>query len=346
VIEILAANAKTEQLGHPVADSVEAARKGGAFALGTPAAYGGKAPSVSEVATLLTRMGRACPSTSWIAGTCLSAKTLVAGPIAYGEAARATAFADPDALFCGTGRPEGRGEPTPAGIRVTGRWNIISGCEDADWASVALMVDGTFSSALMPMADLCIEQTWDVAGMRGTGSHTVIADGVLVDPALVAAFTPPGLADRQLFGITVLAPVVGATFGALDVIDAMFASDRKPFMTSYASMGESPGARQWLAEATFLAQRAERAMLAVAAEVDGDGDLDERDGSRLHLELCEAARDCRLALDRMLDLHGASGFRMSNPLQRLWRDVAVGSRHPHLGGYLAVEDYGQKLSSR
>jgi hypothetical protein len=38
----------------------------------------------------------------------------------------------------------------------------------------------------------------------------------------------------QLFGICALAPVVGATFGALDVIASMFASDRKPHMTSTA----------------------------------------------------------------------------------------------------------------
>ena len=345
MIDILSANAeKTEQQGRPTVGSVRAAREAGAFAMGTPAAYGGTAATATRVATTLTAMGRACPSTAWIAGTCLTAKVLVAGPITLTEAARARAFADPDALFCGTGRPEGHGERTPGGIRVSGRWPIISGCEDADWASVALMVDGTFSSALMPMTDLSIERTWDVAGMRGTGSHTVIADGVPVDPAMVAPFTPPGLGAQQLFGITVLAPLVGATFGALDIIGAMFASDRKPFMSSYARMGDSPGARQWLAEATTRTERAERTMLAVAAEVDRGAELTEKDGRRLHLELCEAARDCRDALDRMLDLHGASGFRTTNPLQRLWRDVAVGSRHPHLTGYLAVEGYGQILA--
>jgi hypothetical protein len=39
----------------------------------------------------------------------------------------------------------------------------------------------------------------------------------------------------------------------------------------------------------------------------------------------------------MLDLHGASGFDTGNVLQRFWRDVAVASRHPHLGPYLSVE---------
>ena len=85
-------------------------------------------------------------------------------------------------------------------------------------------------------------------------------------------------------------------------------------------------------------------MLGVAGEIGRGGDLDERGRRPLQLELCRAARECRLALDLMLDLHGASGFQMSNPLQLLWRDVAVGSRHPPLTGYLAVENYGRLLA--
>ena len=46
----------------------------------------------------------------------------------------------------------------------------------------------------------------------------------------------------------------------------------------------------------------------------------------------------------MLDLHGASGFDVSNPLQRFWRDVTVGSRYPHLTPYLAVENLGTALA--
>ncbi|MET8863594.1 hypothetical protein ABZW11_11605 [Nonomuraea sp. NPDC004580] len=64
--------------------------------------------------------------------------------------------------------------------------------------------------------------------------------------------------DLLLYGTTVLAPVVGATWGALDLTEAVFASDRKPFMTAHARMGDSPGARRWLAEAAHLAQRARR----------------------------------------------------------------------------------------
>ncbi|MEV0111505.1 hypothetical protein AB0H42_34995 [Nocardia sp. NPDC050799] len=114
-------------------------------------------------------------------------------------------------------------------------------------------------------------------------------------------------------------------------------------MTTYNRMGESAGVRQWLAEATQLVHRAETTMLAVAHEAYTT-EVSENEGPRLHMDLADAARDCRSALERMLDLHGASGVNTANVLQRNWRDVAVGSRHPHLNPYLAVERYGTVLA--
>jgi len=345
VIDTLTANAdKTEQQDRPTAESLQAAREAGAFALGTPLAYGGRGAGATEAARLLTELGRACPSTSWIAGTCLTGKVLASTLADYPDSVRQELFGDPDALFCGSGTPGGAGTSGPGGVRVTGRWASVSGCEDAEWACLGVMVDGTFSIMMVPTDRLTIARTWSMAGMRGTGSHTVVAEDVLVPAANVAAFQFPSGGVQQLFGLTVLGPVVGATLGALDVVNAMFASDRKPYMTQYNRMNESPGARHWLAEATTLAQRAERTMLAVAGELDSGAEPTAAGSSRRRLNLTEAARDCRAAVDRMLDLHGASGFQTANPLQRFWRDVAVGSRHPQLNGYLATEDYGRLVS--
>jgi alkylation response protein AidB-like acyl-CoA dehydrogenase len=252
-------------------------------------------------------------------------------------------FADRDALACGSGRPGARGEHRPGGVLVNGRWPAVSGCEDAAWAGLAVLVDGVYHFAVVPLGDLTIDRTWDMAGMRGTGSHTLVADDVLVPADRIGPLDMRNSPDRLLFGITVLGPVVGAARGALDVIGAMFASDRAPFMTAYRRMGESPGARQWLAEATHLVNRAERTMTAVARAADS-GAATAADGARLHMDLADAGRDCRAALERMLDLHGAAGFAATNPLQRYWRDVAVGSRHPHLNPYLAVENYGRTVA--
>ncbi|MEV7627101.1 EAL domain-containing protein [Actinoplanes sp. NPDC089786] len=150
---------------------------------------------------------------------------------------------------------------------------------------------------------------------------------------------------KRCWGLVVLAPVVGATVGALDVIRALFASDRKPFFTSYARMSDSPGARHWLVEAATLTRRAERTMLALAAALDADAIITDEQGSRMQQDRADAAADCRAALERMLDLPGASGFRPANALRRFWLDVSVASRHPGLNPYLAIEDYGRALTT-
>jgi alkylation response protein AidB-like acyl-CoA dehydrogenase len=332
---------KAEQSDRPAAESLDALREDGVFALRAPRACGGAWANTETVARCLADLGRACPSTAWIAGTCVTAKNIAAR--CFPEPQAREFFADPDALFCGSGVPAARGERVPEGVRVSGRWPNVSGCEDAAWAGLALTVDGTFSFAVVPVADLAVERTWQMAGMRGTGSHTLVADDLLVPADRVAAAASFALSDLLLYATTVLGPVVGAAQGALDVINAMFASDRKPFMTAYSRMGESSGARQWLAETTHLVNRAERTMLSVAQVADS-AELSEADGPRLRLDLADAGRDCRAAVERMLDLHGASGFNTANVLQRFWRDVAVGSRHPHLNPYLAIETFGAALA--
>lgn len=332
---------KAEENERPAGESLAALREDGVFALRTPRDYGGAWADAETIAGKLTGLGRACPSTAWVAGACVTSKNIATR--IFTGAGTPEYFADPDALFCGSGVPGARGERVPEGVRVTGRWPNVSGCEDAVWAGLAVMVDGVFSFAVVPTAELGVERTWDMAGMRGTGSHTLAADGLLVPAGRIAAAAPFTPNDAMLYAMTALGPVVGAAQGALDAVNAMFASDRKPFMTAYSRMGESPGARQWLAEATYLVTRAESTMLGVARETSS-AELSTEDGPRLRAALADAGRDCRAAVERMLDLHGASGFATSNVLQRFWRDVAVGSRHPHLNPYLAVENLGTALA--
>ena len=340
--EVLRAHAAdVEKNQRPAPEGLVALRENGVLALRTPQEHGGAWAGVESIAQRLVELGRACPSTAWVAGTCVTSKTLAGR--AFTGAGKPEFFADPDALFCGSGVPGARGERVPEGVRVTGRWPNVSGCEDAEWACLAVVVDGAFSFALVPTAALVVERTWAAAGMKGTGSHTLVAGDVLVPAERIVGAAPFAPNDMMLFAVTVLGPVVGAARGALDVVTAMFASDRKPFTTSYTRMGESAGARHWLAEAAYLVDRAEHAMLAVAREAD-TAELSPVDLPRLRKVLAEAGQDCRTAVERMLDLHGASGFDASNPLQRFWRDVAVGSRHPHLNPYLAVENLGSALA--
>ncbi len=62
---------------------------------------------------------------------------------------------------------------------VCGRWPMASGAYQAGWAAVGIgIADGRGEVvgpglALIPIDALDIDETWDMTGMRGTGSHTL-----------------------------------------------------------------------------------------------------------------------------------------------------------------------------
>ena len=138
--------------------------------------------------------------------------------------------------------------------------------------------------------------------------------------------------------------MIGATRGAQDVVAAAVAGKRAPYATTYARVADSPLGRYWFTEALRRTESAMQRTLRVADVMDAVRPgaampVEERIG--LRVELSTAARECREAMELLLDLHGASGFADDNPLQRFWRDVAVGTRHPYFTPYILAEDHGR-----
>ncbi|MBI0374909.1 hypothetical protein JBE27_01080 [Streptomyces albiflaviniger] len=82
-------------------------------------------------------------------------------------------------------------------------------------------------------------------------------------------------------------------------------------------------------------------MADVVAALPSGAAMSVEERSRLRMELTTAARECREAMELLLDLHGSSGFAEDNPLQRFWRDVAVGTRYPYFTPYIVAEDHGR-----
>jgi hypothetical protein len=100
--DLLRAHAgKVEQNERPAGEGLAALREDGVFAWRTPREQGGEWADVETIARRLTGLGRACPSTAWVAGTCVTSKNLAART--FTGSATPDFFADPDALFCGSG---------------------------------------------------------------------------------------------------------------------------------------------------------------------------------------------------------------------------------------------------
>src|SRR5262249_51826300 len=104
----------------------------------------------------------------------------------------------PDVIIAGSAQPVGRAEAVAGSWRVNGRWPFASGCQHAQWmfgfcvmteggkplsrhagAGGPPLVRGFFWQA----RDWQIEDTWYVAGLKGTRSHHITLKDTVVSAA-------------------------------------------------------------------------------------------------------------------------------------------------------------------
>jgi alkylation response protein AidB-like acyl-CoA dehydrogenase len=346
--ERVAAEAAATERDRRVTDaSVAAARAAGAFALGVRRSDGGIDADLTTRVRFLGELGRGCPSTASIAATTLESKRLL--QVGVSDKAYPDAFGDVDMVVCASGRP-GRAVRKPGGLRISGRWPNASGCENAEWAMLAVQLpgdgDGELGVVLAPTRDLVVDRDWHMAGLAGTGSHTLVGDDVWIPDSHVLDLSRINAALSNIaIAVVLFAPLWGAARGALDLVATVLAKRSSP-NPAHATLADSPGARRNFATAAHKIDTAERRMLGIAATVDASppGEaLAAGERARLRMDLITAVRECRSALEDLLDLHGSSGLHSSNPLQRHWRDFAVGSRHVQFTSHVVEEDYGVLL---
>jgi 3-hydroxy-9,10-secoandrosta-1,3,5(10)-triene-9,17-dione monooxygenase len=362
LVPLLRANAeRTERERRIAADSVAALRAAGLFRLTTPPEFGGYELSLPALLEIITEVGRGCASTGWIVANDAASTTFA---YELPEAALKDIFGEnPDALVLSSaGLASAQATRVDGGYVISGRFPWSSGCEISDWAylSIVPVANGTepptgLISAMVPLSAVSIEDTWHCAGMAGTGTHTMIATDVFVPEHRTIFFdiSPEAARDEDERTAEVirgslqsLAALVGAALGALDLVRAALDKKKPVSYTTYAAAVDSPAVRHWFAEATHLIDTAVLHMTHAGEKLDAVPHNQpvpwvERARIRAHLASCLART--REGLDKLLDVAGAGGFALANPVQRHWRDVNVGSRHNALNAPTIFEDYSRAL---
>ena len=189
--DALTASAAESERAATLAPAAVAALEGaGLLALKLPKALGGaEADPVTQIGVI-----EAVSAIDAAAGWCLmvGATTIAMPGVFLGDDAVATVFAGgrvPRAAGCYM--PTGQAVEASGGYRVSGRWAFASGIRHAAWVSGTARVvrDGTPTGErrvfVVPVSAVEIHDTWQVAGLRGTGSCDFSLREHLVD----AAFT-------------------------------------------------------------------------------------------------------------------------------------------------------------
>src|SRR5690606_28378219 len=105
----------------------------------------------------------------------------------FPEAAQQETYgANPDAIISAVISPRGKAQIVEGGYILNGFWPFGSGCEHSDWLFLgAEVLDGKgqvvdAADLLVPTADVTIKADWNVVGLRGTGSCSIVAKDVFV----------------------------------------------------------------------------------------------------------------------------------------------------------------------
>jgi alkylation response protein AidB-like acyl-CoA dehydrogenase len=324
--------------------------------------------SALREAGLYKIVSRACASTGWVYGLYAAHQWLVAGfpP----EAQRDVWGEDPDAAVCGSYAPSGKAIVVPGGYSISGRWAFASGCDGAQWAVCAAVlpsrVDGQAGAPaflLIPAADYSIEDTWQVAGLAGTGSKTLVLTDIFVPAHRVLTFKEttsgqtPGSRyhDNPSFAIPMLcnipsclaATAVGAANGALD--DYIEMTSRRVTRGAVAGansrMADFPTIQLRVAEASACADSAREVLLrdlrarAQGARENHEITVDDRILSRRGQAF--AVSLALRAVEALNTSTGGHGLALSNSVQRAWRDANAVGRHISLNWDAVGTMYGQ-----
>lgn len=344
---LAAGSAEAEELRRLPADTVDALTGSGLARLRIPARHGGHEADNRTTAEVIRSLAKADGSAGWTAAV-WAISSWMSG--LFPDSVQNEIFDAPHCRISGILSPGGTIAPTEDGYVLNGRWSFNTGVTQSNWNTLAAVIeeeDGLSPVMVaVPTDEVTIDDDWHTSGMRGSGSVSVVADGVRVPagfvlpmgPAIAGAPPTNSNASSPMFhtpfmvaaGITVGAVAVGLAEAAYDAFLERLPG-RGITYTDYSDQSQAPVTHLQLGHAAQLVEEA-RMHIRTAAEVsdhkaqDGDAwELPER--VRMRLLLGAATRRAREAVDLLANASGGSSSHLDVPIQRVRRDMHTLSLH-------------------
>lgn len=343
---------EAEKIGKLTDETVKTMKQLGNIRLLQPKQHGGMEVDPREFAETVMATAALDPSAGWING--------VVGVHPY-----QLAYADPrvgaeiwaddvDTWVASPYAPQGVARPVDGGYIFNGRWQFSSGTDHCDWIFLGAMIGDDEGKPLMPPQMLhmilprkdyeIVEDSWDVVGLRGTGSKDVIVKDAFV-PAyrtMDAMKVMDGTAQREagmtktlykmpwstMFPLGISSATIGIAEGALA---AALDYQRQRVNSSGVAIKDDPYVMYAIGEAAADINAARQELLAnvdrIYDMVDAGKEVSFEDRAAGRRTQVRAVWRAVSAVDEIFARCGGNGTRMDKPLQRYWRDVHVGQAH-------------------
>ncbi len=357
--------AEAERQRKPVDAVMQAIEDTGVYRYFVPKRFGGYEFGMETFMKIGMALGEGCVSTGWVTTFCVEHNWLMA---LFNQQAQEQIFGNqPYIIAPGTLAPKGVATPVEGGYRVTGRWEWGTGVMHADWALLGALTPQEGSDRpdlcmfLVPMDQVEIIDTWQIAGMAGTGSNDVAVEDVFVESHMMTSVTKMRIGETDgskwldshlykmpmmaVLGLTAAAPMVGAARRAVTLFrDRM--QERMVYGTTTAQ-GEKPVSQHRLGQLAVAARNTEILLMQLARETEewGRSGLVCPDEERvaMRVRIGDVVRKSRDVIRDVVEASGAHAHFLDNPLQRMLRDVHAGSCHTVFDLDISCEQYGRSL---
>ncbi|HEY1710771.1 MAG TPA: acyl-CoA dehydrogenase family protein [Rhizomicrobium sp.] len=325
----------SEAHARPAEAFVDALRNCGLFSLLVPEHMGGAGLSVWELPPVFEAMARVDGSAGWTLALGQGLLAQLVPPGVFREL-----FADPKATMAGSlNAVHVRALKVPGGYRFSGRGTNVSGCTHATWMVAAgLVVENgrpTFvgdmpviRAGVLPMNDCTIHETWNMHGMRGTGSHDVTFEDLFVEDDLTFTHND-ALAN---LGASLAPVALGIAQHAIDAFVEL-ATNKVP-TGSRTLLRERPQAQAQVGEALAYLEAARSLFYETAAEAETRRKANvkptEAERARVSLGSVVAAQHSARSVDLIYDAAGLTAAQNDGAIGRCWRDVHTTRQHIRL----------------
>ena len=343
---------EAEKIGKLTDQTVKIMKSAGNIRLLQPKEYGGLEVHPREFAETVMATAALDPSAGWING--------VVGVHPY-----QLAYADPrvaaeiwaddvDTWVASPYAPQGVARPVDGGYIFNGRWQFSSGTDHCDWIFLGALLGDAEGRPVMPPQMLhmilprkdyeIVEDSWDVVGLRGTGSKDVIVkDAFVPDYRTMDAFkVMDGTAQREagmtetlylmpwstMFPLGISSATIGIAEGALA---AHLDYQRERVSAAGTAIKDDPYVMYAIGEAAADINAARQEILANADRiydiVDSGKEVSFADRAAGRRTQIRAVWRAVMAVDQIFSRSGGNAMRMDKPLQRYWRDAHTGLAH-------------------
>lgn len=337
--------------------TVQAMIKAGLFRTFTPLQYGGLEMDPASFFEGIMKIAQADSAAAWIAGQ-LNVHSF---EIALMDKRMQDEFwADgPDTRASSSYAPIGKWQALDGGYRLNGTWTFSSGVDHAQW----VIIGGGDRSFVVPIRDVVIDHSsWDVQGLKGTGSKSVTLQEVFVPEYRCHKFMDtlndqnPGWAvnDRPLyrlsfmglFNATATNTIIGTGLEGLRI----FMEQSKVRLTRQgtgAPIANNPFMHLKLADGLTRINGVRNRHLAnwrdFFDKACHNEPISTLDRMRARFESADANATCFDVIHDIWPIAGAAASASNNDLQQVYRDLMAGRNHGSAGKELAAGLYIKAL---